>query len=77
MGMAESLASRPPTQVALAGQVRPGDQVINDGRFVEVVRVKRVQGRKPARGENLHLVGCGEVVKVNSLDAVRIRARHS
>lgn len=67
--------SRPPTQLALASLVRPGDQVLDDGRFVEIVRVKRAQGRKPARGENLRLVGDSDVVKVNSLDAVRIRAR--
>ena len=63
------------TQVALASHVRPGDYIVNDGRYVEVLRVRRAQGRKPARGENLHLVGADEVIKINSLDGVRILAR--
>lgn len=67
----------PRTQVALASHVRPGDHVASDGRFVEVVRVRRAQGRKPARGENLHLVGAEQIIKVNSLDGVRILARPS
>ena len=75
--MARSFKTPPATQVAIAHLVQPGDQVITDGRFVEIVQVKRAQGRKPARGENLHLVADGEVVKVNSLDGVRIRARRS
>jgi hypothetical protein len=41
-----------------------------------VVRVRRAQGRKPARGENLHLVGADDVIKVNSLEGIRIRARN-
>lgn len=63
------------TQVALASHVRPGDHVATGGRFVEVLRVRRAQGRKPPRGENLHLVSEDEVIKVNSLDGVRILAR--
>lgn len=63
------------TQVALAANVRPGDHVLLDGRFVEVARIRRAQGRKPTRGENLHLVAQDELIKVNSLDGVRIRAR--
>lgn len=73
--MADELPLRRTTQVAVASRVRPGDQVIVGGRFIEVVRVRRAQGRKPARGENLHLVGVDDVIKVNSLDAVRIHAR--
>lgn len=73
--MTEALVSRRSTQIAIAGHVREGDRVLDDGRFIEVVRVRRAQGRKPARGENLHLVGEADVVKVNSLDAVRIQAR--
>lgn len=63
------------TQVALAGQVRVGDAVLVDDGFLEIARVKRAQGRKPARGENLHLVSGDHVVKVNSLSALRIKAR--
>lgn len=44
----------------------------NNGRFVEVVRVRQEQGRKPTEGETLHLVADDETLKVNSLDAVRI-----
>lgn len=63
------------TQVALAGHVRPGDHVASEGRYIEVLRVRRAQGRKPRRGENLHLVGADQVIKVNSLDGIRILAR--
>lgn len=55
-----------------AGRVRPGDKVLDNGRFVEVVRIRRAQGRKPAEGENLHLLGDDATVKVNSLNPVRI-----
>ena len=75
--MTEALLSRRPTQVALASHVRPGDRVVNGERDVEVVRVRRAQGRKPAHGENLHLVCEDDVIKVNSSDAVRIRARRT
>ena len=63
------------TQVALAGHVRPGDHVASDGRYIEVLRIRRAQGRKPRTGENLHLVGADAVIKVNSLDGIRILAR--
>lgn len=65
------------TQVALASHVQPGDHVLSKDRYVEVVRVRRAQGRKPAKGENLHLIGAEDVIKVNSLDGVRICARSS
>lgn len=65
------------TQVALAGHVRPGDHVVSEGRFIEVLRVRRAQGRKPRTGENLHLVGADDVIKVNSLDGIRILARRN
>ena len=73
--MPEALNSRRSTQVAVASHIRPGDRILDGGRFVEVVRVRRAQGRKPARGENLHLLGEDEIIKVNSLDAVRIQGR--
>lgn len=60
------------SSLTYAGRVRPGDMVLDNGRFVEVARVRRAQGRKPAEGENLHLLTDDETVKVNSLDAVRI-----
>lgn len=63
------------TQVALAGHVRPGDHVATEGRYIEVLRVRRAQGRKPRSGENLHLVGTDDVIKINSLDGIRILAR--
>ena len=63
------------TQVALARHVRPGDHIASDGRYVEVLRVRRAQGRKPPQGENLHLVGADEVIKINSLDGIRILTR--
>jgi hypothetical protein len=75
--MTEALMPRRTTQIAVASHVRPGDRVVHGGRYVDVVRVRRAQGRKPARGENLHLVGDDDVIKVNSFDPVRIRARRS
>ena len=65
------------TQVALAGHVRPGDHVASQGRYIEVLRIRRAQGRKPRSGENLHLVGADEVIKINSLDGIRILARRN
>lgn len=73
--MTDARRPRRSTQVAIASKVRPGDYVFDDDRSVEVVRVRRAQGRKPARGENLHLIGEDDVIKVNSLDPVRIRPR--
>jgi hypothetical protein len=72
------VAPRPPrqTQVALASHVQPGDRLVNTGGDVEVVRVRRAQGRKPSRGENLHLVSDDDaIIKINSLDGIRIRPR--
>jgi hypothetical protein len=65
------------TQVALAGHVRPGDHVVSEGRYIEVLRIRRAQGRKPRTGENLHLVGVDEVIKVNTLDGIRILPRRN
>lgn len=75
--MTEVLMSPRSTQVAVASHVRPGDLVVDGDRYIEVVRVRRAQGRKPPPGENLHLVGEDNVIKVNSLGAVRIRARRT
>jgi hypothetical protein len=63
------------TQVALAGRLRPGDRIARDGRVVEILRVRRAQDRKPPQGENLHLVGADELIKVNSLEGIRILPR--
>lgn len=65
------------TQVALASHVRRGDHIACDGRYVEVLRVRRAQGRKPPRGENLHLVSADKVIKINSLDGIRILSRRA
>lgn len=73
--MAQGPARTRLTQVALASHIRPGDHIAVDGGYVEVLRVRRAQGRKPPQGENLHLVTAGEVIKLNSLDGVRILAR--
>jgi len=62
------------TQVALGGRVKPGDHVELDGRYVEILRVRRAQGRKPSHGENLHLVINDGVIKINSCDGIRILA---
>lgn len=68
----------PRTQVAVAGRIRPGDTVIIDGVANVIERVRRAQGRKPAVGENLHLVTeTGEILRVNSAEGVRIEARTS
>lgn len=75
--MVHAPQARRPTQVTIGSHIRPGDLVLKEGGYVEVVRVRRAQGRKPARGENLHLVGNDEIIKINSLDGIRIRARPS
>lgn len=59
--------------VTYAGRVRPGDAVFDDAEFHLVSKVRRAQGRKPRAGENLHLVTDGPLIKVNSLQPVRIR----
>jgi hypothetical protein len=69
-----SAAAVPATQLAFAGRIRPGDGVLIGGRVVAVARVKRAQGRKPAVGENLHLVTeDGDTIRINSTAVVRIR----
>jgi hypothetical protein len=66
------------TQIALAGRIRAGDTVVIDGSAQVIERVKRAQGRKPAVGENLHLVTqAGEILRVNSATAVRIEPRRA
>jgi len=66
----------PRTQIALAGRIKPGDAVVVDGALKVIARVKRAQGRKPAKGENLHLVADdGEILRMNSLAPVRMAAR--
>lgn len=61
-------------KMTVAGRVRPGDEVFDGDEFVEVLRVRRAQGRKPAVGENLHLFLAGDhLLKRNSLDPVSIR----
>ena len=62
------------TQVALAGRVKAGDVVVIDGAPKRIARIKRAQGRKPAHGENLHLVADdGEIVRVNSTAPLRVQ----
>lgn len=61
------------SQIALAGRVKPGDVVVVDGVAKAVVRIKRAQGRKPAKGENLYLVTeDDDVVRINSNTGIRI-----
>ncbi|MBA2282495.1 MAG: hypothetical protein M3527_07430 [Actinomycetota bacterium] len=62
----------PKGQLTIAARIRPGDCVVTDGRLARVSRVKRAQGRKPAVGENLHVVSDGEVLRMNSTDPVRV-----
>jgi len=63
-------------QVTNAGSVRPGDSVGSDGGFVVIDRVRRAQGRKPASGENLHLLtASGDVIKIRSDEPVRVLRR--
>src|SRR4051794_6320512 len=60
-------------QLTYAGTVRPGDSIWRDDTLIEVVKVRRAQGRKPPTGENLHLVDAdGDVVKLNSTAPVRV-----
>ena len=73
--MPDAPARRRTTQVALAGLVRAGDCIVDGDRRIKIVQVRRAQGRKPAQGENLHLLGEQDLIKVNSLAAVRIEPR--
>lgn len=76
-GMTQDRTRTRTTQIALGGRVKPGDYVAVGDRCVEILRVRRAQGRKPSQGENLHLVSANEVIKINSLDGVRILARRA
>lgn len=70
------MVTRSKSQIAVAGRIEPGDRLIVDGQAKTVVRVKRAQGRKPVRGENLHLVtDDGHIVRANSLRGLRIEIR--
>ena len=60
-------------QLILAGNVRPGDLVLDEGSFRRIQAVRRAQGRKPKAGENLHLVAEDGVLKRNSTSPVRVR----
>ena len=63
--------------LTFAAQVRPSDEILVDGTFVTIVRVRKAQGRKPKQGENLHLVTADAVLRRNSTDPVRVRRRGS
>lgn len=66
----------PSGTLTYAGRVQSGDAVLTNGRLATVTRVRRAQGRKPRAGENLHLLtDTDEVLKLNSLDPVRIVRR--
>lgn len=69
--------ARPPGRdgvVLPAGRVVVGDELFDGAGFVPVVAVRRAQGRKPAVGENLHIVVEGDgVARVNSEAPVWIR----
>jgi hypothetical protein len=68
-----SMASDRRSQVAVAGRIESGDLILVDGVPTVIVSVKRAAGRKPARGENLHLITAGgQVIRVNSLEGVRV-----
>lgn len=59
--------------MAVAGRIKAGDSILIDGEPNVVANVKRAAGRKPAQGENLHLVTeDGQVIRVNSLGGVRV-----
>jgi hypothetical protein len=67
------MASDRRTQVAVAARIKPGDKVVVDGETKQIAHVKRAAGRKPATGENLHLIAeDGEVIRVNSAEGVRV-----
>ena len=64
------------TQIALAGRIKAGDVVLVDGVARAIDKVKRAQGRKPAVGENLHLVvENGDIVRINSSAGIRVVTR--
>ena len=58
--------------VTYAGRIQSGDALLHDGRFTTVTAVRRAQGRKPQAGENLHILTGEDLIKMNSLEPVRI-----
>lgn len=69
-------------KVSKAGRVQPGDRVIDEDGPLFVSRVVKSQGRKPARGENLRILGYDTVtarkhreIAINSCDTIKIMGR--
>lgn len=59
-------------QLTYAAAVRPGDEIIRDGRGSIVTAVQRARGRKPKVGESLHLITEDDLIKANSTSPVRL-----
>lgn len=57
--------------VKMAGRLSEGDVLAERGA-PKVLRVTRAQGRKPARGENLHVHTRNTRYTFNTLDPVRV-----
>lgn len=64
-------------RVTYVHTIRDGDTILVDGRPTEVLGIRRAQGRKPAQGENLHLLTGGGYVSVNSHAPIRVLSRAS
>lgn len=60
-------------QLTYAAAVRPGDEIIRDGRGSIVTAVQRARGRKPKVGETLHFfITDDKIIKANSTSPVRL-----
>jgi hypothetical protein len=70
--MQHHVAAQPRTKVTYAATIRPGDRLLHDGELTLVDHVRRAQGRKPKQGENLHIETNAGLVRINSLDPVRL-----
>lgn len=58
--------------VTYANKISEGDTLVIDGKPRNVEQIRRAQGRKPPRGENLFFVVNGERLRINTLTPVRV-----
>lgn len=64
-------------KVTYAKTVRPGDVVVIDGSREHVIDVRRAAGRKPAAGENIHLVTADGYLRANTTEPIRVIRREA
>lgn len=65
------MTTRKPS-VTYAHKINEGDELVIDGKPRRVEHIRRAQGRKPAKGENLFVTAGGQRLLVNTLAPVRV-----